>query len=262
MDLRGMAADPSAERLLEVFASRAGAELQRLRAERALARAAEERTRLEEQMRHAQKLESMGVLAGGIAHDFNNLLVGMLGNAGLALADLPEGLPGRRYVEEIASSARRAAELANQMLAYSGKGRFVVRTVDLNELVADMVHLLEASVSKKAELRVALASRAPCVEADATQLRQVVMNLITNASDALGEASGTITVATGEVDVSRARLAGAYIDEGLPAGRYVFLRVEDTGCGMDEATRGRIFDPFFTTKFTGRGASASPPSWA
>jgi PAS domain S-box-containing protein len=213
----------------------------------------EERRRLEEQMREAQKLESLGVLAGGIAHDFNNLLMGVLGNAGLALAELPPGSPVRQTVEQIERAALRAAELTNQMLAYAGKGRLVVEPVDVTHLVEEMAHLLSAAISKKAVLAYDLDRNLPAVEGDATQLRQIVMNLITNASDALGDAAGVIRIRTALADASE---QAAALERGAgPAagGEFVVVEVSDTGCGMDADTRERIFDPFFTTKFTGRG---------
>jgi PAS domain S-box-containing protein len=214
--------------------------------------AAEERRKLEVQFHHAQKLESLGVLAGGIAHDFNNLLMSMLGHASLAEEELPAGAPGRDHLKAIELAARRASELTNQMLAYSGRGRFIVGPVDLTTLVSEMARLLETVISKSATLSLELADSLPAVEADATQLRQVVMNLITNASDALEDKPGRITVRTGVV----AGASGAHrflLGEELASKRCVFLEVADTGRGMDEATQKRIFDPFFTTKATGRG---------
>ncbi|MFZ5452285.1 MAG: response regulator [Thermodesulfobacteriota bacterium] len=215
--------------------------------------AEEERGKLEAQMREVQKLESLGVLAGGIAHDFNNLLMAILGNADLALFSLPPTSPARPSVEEIARASQRAADLCRQMLAYSGRGRFVVGRYDLSEIVREMAQMLEVSVSKKASLSYSFAAELPAVEGDATQLRQVVINLITNASEALGDQSGLISVTTGVLECDRAYLAESYLADRLPAGRYVFLEVTDTGLGMDEETRRRIFDPFYTTKFTGRG---------
>jgi len=156
-------------------------------------------------------------------------------------------------IDEISKASQRAAELAKQMLAYSGKGRFVVQALDLSELVEEMAHMLEVSVSKKAVLRYELANGLPAVEADASQIRQVVMNLISNASDAIGDRNGVISIATGLMDVDRSYLQETYIDEELPEGPYVTLEVADTGCGMDAETQGKLFDPFFTTKFTGRG---------
>ena len=216
-------------------------------------KAEEERMELEGKVQQAQKLESLGVLAGGIAHDFNNLLVGVLGNADLALAKLAPAAPAREYVRDIETSARRAADLANQLLAYSGKGKFVVEPIDLSDLVDEISHLVEVSVSKKVAINYDLARNLPSIEADATQVRQVVLNLITNASEAIGESSGVVSVTTGQVECDTDTSAGPLTAEELPEGTCVFVEVADTGSGMDEETRKRIFDPFFTTKLTGRG---------
>ncbi|MEW6658942.1 MAG: PAS domain S-box protein [Thermodesulfobacteriota bacterium] len=216
-------------------------------------RAEEERARLEAQMREVQKLESLGVLAGGIAHDFNNLLMAILGNADLALLALSAASPARPHVEAITRGSLRAADLCRQMLAYSGKGRFVIGRYNLSEIVQEMTRMLKVSVSKKANLRYSFAADLPAVEVDVTQMRQVIMNLIINASESLGDRNGFISVATGVMDCDRPYLSESYLDDNLPEGRYVFLEVADTGCGMDDDTRRRIFDPFFTTKFTGRG---------
>jgi CheY-like chemotaxis protein len=156
-------------------------------------------------------------------------------------------------VEEIEIAGQRAAELARQMLAYSGKGRFVVQNIDLNMLVEEMAHLLRASIAKGARLDYDFQPGLPAVEVDTTQLRQVVMNLVINASDAIGEGRGEIAIKTGVVDVDRQYLAAMYLAPDIPEGQYVFLEVSDTGSGMDAETLARIFDPFFTTKFTGRG---------
>jgi len=213
----------------------------------------EERRELEEQVRHTQKLESLGVLAGGIAHDFNNLLTGILGNADMALMELNEKDPASESVRAIRDSAERAADLSRQMLAYSGKGRFVIEPIDLNEVIHEMTHLLEASLSKSAIVRFDLAEDLPLITGDATQLRQIIMNLMTNASDAIGDRNGVISLRTRALECDRFVLSQGYASEDLPDGSYVCIEVEDTGGGMDEETVSRIFDPFFTTKFTGRG---------
>ncbi len=216
-------------------------------------RAEQERRQMEAQLRHSQKLESLGILAGGIAHDFNNLLVGILGNASLVLADLPEDASLRESLEMIEASAVRAAELTNQMLAYSGRGTFVVNPLDLSELVRDVAHLVEPGISKKVTVSHVFAEELPAIEADAAQIRQVVMNLITNASEAIGDVPGTIAISTGVVELGPGDLEEGHLGDDLPAGRYVYVQVSDTGCGMGEETKAKIFDPFFTTKFTGRG---------
>ena len=212
-----------------------------------------ERQRVERKLQEAQKLESLGVLAGGIAHDFNNLLTGVLGNASLVRMDLPESSPLHPCLGQIEEAAQRAADLCKQMLAYAGKGRFVIQQVDLSTLVRETTHLLESSIGKGAVLQFHLADDLPAVSADATQLRQIVMNLVLNASEAIGSRSGTVRIATGLVQANRADLAGTLAAPDLPEGDYVFLEVGDNGRGMTPETRAKIFDPFFTTKFTGRG---------
>jgi PAS domain S-box-containing protein len=216
-------------------------------------RAEEDRVQLEAQMQQAQKLESLGILAGGIAHDFNNLLVGILGNASLALLDLSPDSPTRHSVAEIEQAAQRAAELTRQLLAYAGKGRFVVEPVDCSQVVREMTALLRTAVSRNAQVSLSLADALPAVEADITQLRQVVMNLITNASDALPESGGLIFIHTGRQELDEAYIEECVTGTNAAPGSYVFVEVRDDGNGMDMATRSRIFDPFFTTKFTGRG---------
>ena len=213
----------------------------------------ERQHKLEAQVRHAQKLESLGVLAGGIAHDFNNLLMAILGNADLAMSDLPEDSPVRETLREIVNAARRAADLTRQMLAYSGKGTIVTGALSLNEVVREMGQMLDVSIAKRATLRQELADALPTIEADATQIRQVVMNLLTNASEAIEDPGGEVVVRTTTVDCDADRLRGLLLAEDLDVGPYVCLEVSDTGCGMDPETIGRIFDPFFTTKFAGRG---------
>lgn len=216
-------------------------------------RSEEERRVLEAQFQHSQKLESLGVMAGGIAHDFNNMLASILGYADLARRDLPAGSPCGHHLAEVIHGTRRAAELTNQMLAFSGKGRFVVEPMNLAALVADMSRLLQVSISKNSTLQISSAADLPAVDADAPQLRQIIMNLIINASEAIGEKNGVIRVRTDARHCDLAFLRQTFLGEQLPEGRYVFLEVADTGCGMSEETRARIFDPFFSTKFTGRG---------
>ena len=216
-------------------------------------RAEQARLHLEKQLLHAQKLESLGVLAGGIAHDFNNILMAIIGNADLALMRVNRESPAVENLHRIEQAAARAADLAKQMLAYSGKGKFVVETIDLNRLLEEMLHMLEVSISKKAVLRLNLHSPLPVVEADATQMRQIVMNLVINASEAIGDKSGVIAITTGCMDCDHRYLKDVWLDENITEGLYVYLEIADSGCGMDQETLSKIFDPFFTTKFTGRG---------
>jgi PAS domain S-box-containing protein len=211
------------------------------------------REQIERKLQEAQKLESLGVLAGGIAHDFNNLLTGIMGNASLARMDLPANSPMAEYMQQIEAASTRAADLCKQMLAYSGKGRFVIKTLSLSDLVRDTTQLLQVSISKKAALKLELDDSLPPVQVDATQIRQVIMNLVINASEALGEDGGTIVVRTRLSTVNAQLLHDAMHSGSAKPGTYVALEVEDNGCGMTAETRARIFDPFFTTKFTGRG---------
>lgn len=212
-----------------------------------------ERKRTERALMHAQKLESLGVLAGGIAHDFNNLLVGIMGNVGLALKENQVTAGLRRYLEDIERASQRAADLTRQMLAYSGKGHLVTERFDMTEVVEEMGRLVGAAIPKNVVLKYHMSRELPAVEGDPVQIRQVVMNLILNAAEAIGERSGVVSIATGQMLVDAAYLQGAYLNQELPAGNYIYLEVSDTGCGMDASTLARIFDPFFTTKFTGRG---------
>ena len=216
-------------------------------------RAEEERLNLEKQMLHTQKLESLGVLAGGIAHDFNNILTAIIGNADLAILRINKESPAVDNLHRIEQAALRAADLAKQMIAYSGKGKFVIEHVSLNTLLEDMLQMLEVSISKKAVLRINPHKQLPTVAADATQLRQIIMNLVINASEAIGDKSGVIAITTGCMECDRSYLKDVWLDENLPGGSYVYIEIADTGCGMDRDTLGKLFDPFFTTKFTGRG---------
>ncbi len=215
-------------------------------------RAEEEQRVLEQRIQQAQRLESLGILAGGVAHDFNNLLTPILGEAGLAQQELPSDSPVRGHLASIQKAARRAAALTNQMLAYAGQRPIEKRRVDLSTLVRELGDLLASAGGRRARLVYELASDLPDALGDPAQLGQVAMNLITNAAEALGEAGGTISIRTGTLELPVAA-AGQRLGAALDAGPHVYFEVEDSGCGMDEATLGRIFDPFFTTKFTGRG---------
>jgi two-component system cell cycle sensor histidine kinase/response regulator CckA len=212
------------------------------------------RVSLERQVQHAQKLESLGVLAGGVAHDFNNLLVGMLGHSSLALSKLPAESPARANIGKVVQAAERAADLSRQMLAYSGRGHFVVQTTDLGSLVRENLHLFEASIPKGVRLEACLAETPAVIEADVGQVQQVVMNLVLNGAEAIGERPGSVTVVTGfeELTGEESRYS-RFTAAKLKPGRYVLLDVRDDGAGMDVETLARVFEPFFTTKFVGRG---------
>ena len=212
-----------------------------------------ERARLDHKIQETQKIESLGVLAGGVAHDFNNLLTTILGNASLAQMDSPPNAPAQPCLQQIEIAAERAAALCQQMLAYSGQGRFVVKRTDLSALINENTALLHASISRKAVLDLHLAAHLPTTIADVTQLQQMLMSLVVNAGEALGEKAGLITISTGVVQAGRADFAAAHLAPELPEGEYVFLEVADTGSGISPEARDKIFDPFFSTKFTGRG---------
>jgi PAS domain S-box-containing protein len=211
------------------------------------------RKQLERNLQHTQKLESLGVMAGGIAHDFNNILAGVLGHADLAMEKTPPEHPSNPHLLQIHAAAQRAAALTQQLLAYAGKAPFASRAVDLSALVGEMASLLSVTVSKRARLQYALDHRPAPITADPAQVQQVVLNLITNASEALGERGGTIALTTGEMRADRAYMKGCAVSDGAEDGRYAWVEVSDDGCGMDADTQRRIFDPFFTTKFKGRG---------
>jgi PAS domain S-box-containing protein len=211
------------------------------------------RLEFERQLLHTQRLESLGVLAGGIAHDFNNLLMAIVGNLDILLMNLPAESPLHNGIEQALKASRRAADLTRQMLAYSGRGRFVVRPLDLGELVRENAHLFRTAISRTITIDLVAAAGLPLIEADPGQVQQVVMNLIINASEAIGEQSGQVKISTGVQACEEADLRSSRLGEKPPPGKFVYLEVADTGCGMDEQTQQRIFDPFFSTKFVGRG---------
>ena len=217
-----------------------------------------ESRKIEEQLRKTQRLESLGVLAGGVAHDFNNLLTGIIGNASLALDTMSPSDSQYVLVEETLRAGERAADLTRQLLAYAGKGRYVLQPVDLSALVKEMSRLIGASIPKTVQLRLQLADRLPPVEGDPGQLQQVVMNLIINGAEAIGPEGGSVLVQTAAHDIDEQYIGTLSVaGQHLRPGPHVLLEVHDTGCGMDEETMARIFEPFFTTKFTGRGLGLS-----
>jgi PAS domain S-box-containing protein len=205
-------------------------------------------------LRQAQKQESLGILAGGVAHDFNNLLLAMLGQTSLALSKMSPTSPGRLHISKAVKAAERAADLTRQMLAYSGQGHFEVHQLNLNDLIQENLHLFEAGIPKNIHIKTDLLNQLPSIEADPGQMQQVIMNLILNGVEAIGDRPGLIEILT-QIQEYRPDDSLFWQYTGLPmvAGRYVRLDVRDSGVGMDEATLAKIFDPFYTTKFTGRG---------
>ena len=218
-----------------------------------LKRAEIERRELDNRMRQTQKLESLGVLAGGIAHGFNNLLMVILGNTDLAVEEVGSESPALPHLTEIETASRQAADLCRQLLAYAGKGRLIVEPLDLNGVLKEMTQMLRVSVSDKTTLQIDLGSGVPAIRADGTQLRQMIVNLVSNAAEAVADERGTISITTGATHCDQERLIMIDDREQLAEGWYATLEVRDTGHGMDANTRHKMFDPFFTTRFTGRG---------
>lgn len=216
-------------------------------------RAEQEKLEIERQLLHAEKLKSLGVMAGGIAHAFNNLLGAVLGNIDLARLESPPHSPAQSYLENAAQASREAAVLTRQMLAFSGRGRFVLRELDLLQLIEGMRELLGVSISAKASFELKLAPGLPLIEADSAQVQQLVINLVLNASEALGNSPGFITIATRRQTCDATFLARCRSSPQIVPGEFVGLEVRDTGCGMDASTLAQLFEPFFTTKFLGRG---------
>jgi len=215
-------------------------------------RLARERKKLEARIWQRQKFESLGLMAAGVAHDFNNLLTSILGNASLALLDLEPGTAPYSNVKHVEEAARRAADLSTQMLAYSGQRRFLMQTLDLSELIGQIHDLIQTAIPEKIRIEYDLAHPLPHFDGDSNQVQQMLLDILTNSAEAIGESEGVIRVRTGMDTIPCEDLSDAYIND-LPPGRCVYVEIGDTGCGMDAETRDRIFDPFFTTKFTGRG---------
>ncbi|AOS44905.1 Blue-light-activated protein [Lacunisphaera limnophila] len=216
--------------------------------------AEQQKLAFERKLLESQKFESLGVLAGGVAHDFNNILTAILGNATLVAMDLPDTHRARQQLSHIEHAAQRAGDLCAQMLAYAGRAAFVTAPVNLAALVTDTAALLEATVGRRVRLELLTDTTVPAVLGDATQLRQIVMNLVINAADAMADRTdGHVIVRTFTRDLSAEFFQQAVQSPTLPAGRYVGIEVSDNGSGMPPAVMDRIFEPFFTTKFSGRG---------
>ena len=218
-----------------------------------------EATAFQGKLLQAQKLESLGVLAGGVAHDFNNLLTGILGNASLALDSVGPFSSVRPLLQQVVKAAERAADLTRQLLAYSGKGRFIVEPMSLSALAEETRQLVQLSVTKSVQLKMNLKKDLPLVEVDAAQLQQLLMNLVING-EAMGEEAGTVQVTTGTQQLEEGDIAAGFASDQIQPGVYVFVEVQDTGCCMNEETKRQIFDPFFhhqvhRSRFgSGRGA--------
>ncbi|MCH2172613.1 PAS domain S-box protein [Myxococcota bacterium] len=216
-------------------------------------RAARERLELEERIEQAQRLESLGVMAGGIAHDFNNLLTPILGGAGLAMMDLTEDDPIRARLEKIQLAAQRAAALTEQMLAYAGAEELEMAPLNVTRLIGDVGQLLESAISGRTVLAYELQRHPPSTTGDSSQLSQVLMILVTNAAEAMGDEEGRVTIRTGSETIEETPAGVVEPESPLEPGLHVFFEVEDTGEGIEPENLERIFEPFFTTKFTGRG---------
>jgi len=213
----------------------------------------EQRRQIETHIHYAQKTESLGRMSGAVAHNFNNILATILGYAELMQIELPPNSPVQPMIQEILTTTMRATKITRQILEYTGHIQSKPENVHLSMLIRDMSPLIEVNISKKITLTYDLTDKISVINIDPNQIRQIVINLISNASEAIGEQEGMITIRTGIIEADRAFLFEPYLDADLPEGKYVAFEVSDTGCGMDEATKDKIFDPFFTTKFLGRG---------
>jgi PAS domain S-box-containing protein len=211
------------------------------------------RKELERLLLQKDKLESLGLLAGGIAHDFNNLLVGIMGNTSLAAESISGNHPARPMLKDVMAASEAAGNLTRQLLAYAGKGRFLIESVDVSDLIRQIAGLMQTSIPKSVQLRLELAPELPAVEADVTQLQQLIMNLVINGAEAIGKQPGTVLITTASQQVDDDYIATVMPPEQISPGLYVNLQVHDTGSGMTPETIEKIYDPFFTTKFTGRG---------
>ena len=216
-------------------------------------KAEENNRKLQKQVYHNQKLESLGVLAGGIAHDFNNILTGIMGNAEYVRLKLSSDNPLLKNIENIEMGSNRAANLTKQMLAYSGKGQFVIESINLNVFIKDITPLIKNIVQNNTTIDFHLSDTVPNILADLTQMKQLLLSLLTNASEAIGEKSGIISINTGVVQITNNSLDASNLDTNISEGCYVWVEVSDTGMGMDKETQSKIFEPFFSTKFAGRG---------
>jgi PAS domain S-box-containing protein len=219
-----------------------------------VARDITERRELDDKVRQLQRLESVQLLAGGIAHDFNNLLTGIIGNASLIGEDLPPQSQSHEFLNELSKAARRTADLTAQLLAYSGRGRFVVGAVNLSRMIDEMKTQVRSSISRNVAIELNLGDGLPAVDGDLSQLHQLVMLLVCNGAEAIGqERPGRVEILTCTKPLDEENLHTAFADAEVRPGEYVCLEVRDDGCGMDERIQRRLFEPFFSTKSLGRG---------
>lgn len=223
----------------------------------ALKRAEQEQLDMERRLLHTQKLESLGVLAGGIAHDFNNILMAIQGNLELALMEVDLFPSVGKRLDQAIHACGRAAELIKQILAYSGKAHFIFERVDINRLLKENIDLYKAAMGRGVTLTMQPAAHLPTIEGDPAQIQQLILNLLTNAAEAIGENMGTVTLSTGRIECDEGAFERSRLQEKPRPGPYCFIEVSDTGTGMDEHTLNRVFEPFFTTRFTGRGLGMS-----
>lgn len=219
--------------------------------------AEKEKAYFQEKLHHTQKLESLGILAGGIAHDFNNILMIILGNADIAITEIQHDIRAKKNINKIQEAGQRLAELTGQMLAYSGQGKFLSEITNINDLIRGLEPLLKSSVSKKSILKINLTKYLPAIDADSAQIRQIIMNLVINASEAIGDKSGEIHIKSETKECNNDFVKKLSPDNHLTTGKYIMLEVRDTGCGMTSKQAGKIFDPFYTSKFQGRGLGLS-----
>jgi PAS domain S-box-containing protein len=221
-------------------------------------RAEEERQNLEKQLQHAQKMESLGVLSGGIAHDFNNILTIILGHCYILKADIDSGIDAKIHVEQIEAAGNRAADLCRQMLTYAGKSPLLQTKFSLSQLVDEVVKMLNSAIKKNVTIKVDLNHDIPMIIGDSSQIQQVIMNLIINAGEAIGDNQGTIAVNLKKTVIDDSTTPETdYFGSRILPGSYACLEVSDSGCGMSDETKQRLFEPFYTTKFTGRGLGMS-----
>ncbi|MEQ8222608.1 MAG: response regulator [Candidatus Eremiobacterota bacterium] len=213
----------------------------------------EENKKIEERIRSIQKHESLGKMAGGIAHGFNNILASILGYAEISIMESPPDSPIRYYLQKIQKATHRGSDITKQMLSYTGHGKVTMEEIDLSSLIEEMHQFIEISTSNRCNITYAIDENLPVIQGDAGQIRQVIMNLLMNASEAIENNSGTVTLKTGKISCDEAYLCKNYPEEHLLPGTYLYLDVSDTGCGIPEEIQSKIFDPFFTTKFLGRG---------